>query len=126
MALTLSSGLTPEECLNLAADLIEQDEFRRRLSKCKEAVSSGEDLCNTLLENGVFSGVYARMASIGSVSYTHLLLRVITLINIAIRIASTTDAHATAIFFVLPFFWPSSFDFFSFFAAVTLAECSSL
>lgn len=66
MALTLSSGLTPEECLNLAADLIEQDEFRRRLSKCKEAVSSGEDLCNTLLENGVFSGVYARMASIGS------------------------------------------------------------
>ena len=66
MALTLSSGLTPEECLNLAADLIEQDEFRRRLSKCKEAVSSGEDLCNTLLENGVFSEVYARMASIGS------------------------------------------------------------
>ena len=66
MALTLSGGLTPEECLNLAADLIEQDEFRRRLSKCKEAVSSGEDLCNTLLENGVFSGVYARMASIGS------------------------------------------------------------
>ena len=59
MALTLSSGLTPEECLNLAADLIEQDEFCRRLS-------SGEDLCNTLLENGVFSGVYARMASIGS------------------------------------------------------------
>ena len=66
MALTLSSGLTPEECLNLAADLIEQDEFCRRLSKCKEAVSSGEDLCNTLLENGVFSEVYARMASIGS------------------------------------------------------------
>ena len=58
MALTLSSGLTPEECLNLAADLIEQDEFRRRLSKCKEAVSSGEDLCNTLLENGVFFREY--------------------------------------------------------------------
>lgn len=66
MALTLSSGLTPEECLNLAADLIDQEEYRQRLSKCKESVLSGKDLCDTLLENGIFSGVYARMASIGS------------------------------------------------------------
>ena len=60
MALTLSSGLTPEECLNLAADLIDQEEYRQRLSKCKESVLSGKDLCDTLLENGIFSGVYAR------------------------------------------------------------------
>ena len=66
MALTLSSGLTPEECLNLTAGLIEQDGFQNKLDKCRKEVSEGEDLCDSLLQNGIFSGVYARMAAIGS------------------------------------------------------------
>lgn len=66
MALTLSSGLTPEECLNLTSGLIEQEAFKTKLDKCKEAVSQGEDLCSALLSCGIFAGVYARMASIGS------------------------------------------------------------
>lgn len=66
MALTLSSGLTPEECLTYTVNLIEANAFRARLDKCRESVSQGEDLCETLLKHEVFSGIYARMASIGS------------------------------------------------------------
>lgn len=66
MALTLSSGLTPEECLTCTVNLIDAGRFRTRLDKCREAVSGGEDLCETLLKQEVFSGVYGRMASIGS------------------------------------------------------------
>ena len=66
MALTLSSGLTPEECLNLTSGLIEQEGFQGKLEKCRKEVADGEDLCDSLLENGIFSGVYARMAAIGS------------------------------------------------------------
>ena len=50
MALTLSSGLPPEECLNLTMDLIDDHAFRTRLEK---------------LSNHIFSGLYARLVSIG-------------------------------------------------------------
>lgn len=66
MALTLSSGLTPEDCLDLTAELTEQASFRSKLDKCRASVSQGCDLCETLLENGVFTGTYARMATIAS------------------------------------------------------------
>lgn len=66
MALTLSSGLTPAECLKLSIPLIENGAFRTRLEACSEAVTNGEDLCETLLSNHIFSGIYAKMASIGS------------------------------------------------------------
>lgn len=66
MALTLSSGLTPEECLNLTAELTDQASFRKKLDKCRASILEGNDLCETLLENGIFSGAYARMATIAS------------------------------------------------------------
>ncbi len=66
MALTLSSGLTPEECLNLASELTEQASFRNKLEQCRASVSQGNDLCEVLLEQGIFSGTYARMATIAS------------------------------------------------------------
>lgn len=65
MALTLSSGLPPEECLNLTTKLIDQKTFQNRLSDCLASVSEGEDLCDSLLKHEVFTGLYARMASIG-------------------------------------------------------------
>ena len=66
MALTLSSGLTLAECLKLSIPLIKKGAFRTRLEACSEAVTNGEDLCETLLSNHIFSGIYAKMASIGS------------------------------------------------------------
>lgn len=66
MALTLSSGLTPEECLELSAELVEDGPFRKKLDACRERVAQGEDLCESLLACGIFSGVYTRMAAIAS------------------------------------------------------------
>lgn len=66
MALTLSSGLTPEECLNLTAALVTKGTYREKIEACKKAVAEGEDLYQSLLSCGVFSGVYTRMASIAA------------------------------------------------------------
>ncbi len=66
MALTLSSGLTPEECLLKTLNLTEEGPFRRRLDRCCHLVSEGSPLCQALLDEGIFTDVYARMAVIGS------------------------------------------------------------
>lgn len=66
MSLTLSSGISPEECVKLAAKLIHHDHFSKKLAACKAAVENGQDLSESLLASQIFSGVYARMVSIGS------------------------------------------------------------
>ena len=66
MALTLSSGLTPEECLTETMHLIEPGPFRNKLEHCCRLVAKGEELCPALLEQKIFTDVYARMAIIGS------------------------------------------------------------
>lgn len=65
LALTLGSGLSPEVCLKLASDLVDDPACREKLALCQEKVEQGEDLARTLHEAGVFSGVYARMTIIG-------------------------------------------------------------
>ncbi len=66
MALTLSSGLTPLECLHLSIPLVTNSDFRERLNTCEQEVSAGADLCETLLSQHIFTGLYAKMTSIGS------------------------------------------------------------
>lgn len=66
MALTLSSGLTPEECLNQTLYLTEPGPFRHRLDRCRRLMSEGEELCQALIDQKIFSDIYARMAVIGS------------------------------------------------------------
>lgn len=66
MYLTLSSGMSPEEALSLSEALIDNEPFLKKLEICKEQVLLGEDLAKTLLNTSVFSGLYARMTSIGS------------------------------------------------------------
>lgn len=70
MALSLSSGLNPDTCLNLVYDLNEDTVFAKKLDICKESMTSGEDLSKALVSAKIFSGLYARMASIGSKSGT--------------------------------------------------------
>lgn len=66
MALTLSSGLTPEDSLKLTKPLIQEGPFLSKIESCIEKVASGEDLCDSLLSSGIFTGVYTKMASIAS------------------------------------------------------------
>lgn len=66
MALTLSSGLNPDRSMELVASLNDDPVFRQKLDLCQQKVAEGEDLSQALFTSGMFTGVYARMASIGS------------------------------------------------------------
>ncbi|MFV0362076.1 MAG: type II secretion system F family protein [Suipraeoptans sp.] len=66
MYLTISSGLSPEECLNMTSMLTDNPDFLKKVNACKLKIAEGEDLSKALLETGIFTGLYAKMTSIGS------------------------------------------------------------
>lgn len=66
MALTLSSGLNPDRSMELVCALIDDPFFLQKLDTCTEKLSSGEELASALFSSGIFTDMYARMASIGS------------------------------------------------------------
>lgn len=66
MALTLSSGLNPDRSMELVAALNDDPVFQKKLEACQARIEEGSELTEALLTSGMFRGVYARMASIGS------------------------------------------------------------
>lgn len=66
MALTLSSGLNPERSMELVNSLNDDPVFQKKIDRCQSEVDEGNDLSQALFTSGMFTGVYARMASIGS------------------------------------------------------------
>lgn len=66
MALTLSSGLNPDRSMELVTSLNDDPVFQEKIDRCLEKMREGEDLSDALFHSGMFTGVYARMASIGS------------------------------------------------------------
>ena len=66
MALTLSSGLNPERSMELVSALSDDPFFLEKLNQCQKEIEEGADLSEALHNAGIFSGVYARMASIGA------------------------------------------------------------
>lgn len=66
MALTLSSGLNPERSMELVDSLNEDPYFQKKLDDCQKYIEDGKDLTDALFASGIFTGMYARMASIGS------------------------------------------------------------
>ena len=66
MALTLKSGLHPEQCMDLAKELNEDPAFGEKLEKLDTDLKEGEDFAESLQKEGIFTGLFARMASLGS------------------------------------------------------------
>lgn len=66
MALTLSSGLNPERSMELVNALNDDPVFQEKIDLCMKKIEEGTDLSQALFTSGMFTGVYARMASIGS------------------------------------------------------------
>lgn len=66
MALTLSSGLDTEQSLRLAGALNDDPVFARKMEICYQQLEDGKDLYEAIHAAGIFSGVYARMASLGA------------------------------------------------------------
>lgn len=65
MALTLSSGINPDRSMELVTALNDDPVFRKKIDLCLEKTREGEELSKALFHSGMFTGVYARMASIG-------------------------------------------------------------
>lgn len=65
MALTLSSGLNPERSMELVTALNDDVHFQKKIDSCQNLVNEGKDLSEALFGAGIFTGMYARMASIG-------------------------------------------------------------
>jgi type IV pilus assembly protein PilC len=66
MALTLSSGLNPERSMELVNSLNDDPVFQKKIDRCQSQVNEGNDISQALFTSGMFTGVYARMVSIGS------------------------------------------------------------
>ena len=52
--------------MELVRALIDDPFFLRKLDSCSDRILSGEELSSALFSSGIFTGMYARMASIGS------------------------------------------------------------
>lgn len=66
MSLTLKSGLAPDRSFELVSSLNEDPIFANKLNVCKEKMEEGMGISESLHEAGIFSGIYARMASVGN------------------------------------------------------------
>ena len=60
-----ASGMAPEECLSLVRELNDDEAFQKELTECEQLLENGTDFTAALHQTGIFTGVYARMASIG-------------------------------------------------------------
>ena len=65
MSIALKSGLDTDESFQLVSNLIENEEFRKKISHARKMLEEGEEFTDALNQSGIFSGVYARMVSIG-------------------------------------------------------------
>lgn len=66
LALTLSSGISPDECLNYASNLISYAGLKKKIEACTVSMEEGSEFAAALSANGVFSGMYSRMVTLGS------------------------------------------------------------
>lgn len=64
MSIALKSGMTPEQGFDLVSALVENEDLQKKISDCKEKLGEGMDLAAALHKSQIFTGSYARMASI--------------------------------------------------------------
>lgn len=64
MSIALKSGMTPEQGLTLTEQLVENASYQARIADCKIKLMEGSDLASALQQSKLFTGSYARLASI--------------------------------------------------------------
>lgn len=65
MSRALRSGLDIDESFRLAADLVEQPDFKEKVIQAGKKIDEGEDFAEALKQADIYSGLNARMISIG-------------------------------------------------------------
>lgn len=66
LALTLKSGIDTAQSIQLAGSLNEDPYFQAKLELCQSKIEEGMDYYEAMHQCGIFSGVYARMISLGA------------------------------------------------------------
>lgn len=64
LAISLKSGLSPEQGLSLTEQLLEDPQFLKKMENCRHFLEDGEDLSVSLQKAQILQGTYARIASI--------------------------------------------------------------
>ena len=65
MSLMLSSGLDTDRSLEMVSRLVDSPLVRRKIARCQELIGEGQNFADALVNAGLFSGVYARMVTVG-------------------------------------------------------------
>lgn len=65
MSMTLASGLTPEEGMDMAAELISEPSFREKMEAVRQDMAAGIPMAESLKNHAVFTGSYAGMMLLG-------------------------------------------------------------
>lgn len=66
MSLVLSSGLTVDQGLRMADEVIDDQQFREQLAQCRSLMDKGESFSMALRESRIFSGIYSQLVETGS------------------------------------------------------------
>lgn len=66
LALTLKSGIDTAQSIHLAGSLNQDPFFQEKLNLCQSKIEDGMDYYEAMHQCGIFSGVYARMISLGA------------------------------------------------------------
>ncbi len=64
MSLMLSSGLDPDDSLEMVYRLADTDVLRGKIESCRKALTAGSSLAEAMLAAELFSGIYARMVAV--------------------------------------------------------------
>lgn len=65
MYLAFTSGMDTYRSLDMIADIVENEDMRRKIALCKEEISKESNLPQALATAEIFSNLYSRMVSVG-------------------------------------------------------------
>lgn len=65
LSLMLSSGVDTEQALNMVEKLVDNESVHGKITQCREEVSMGNSFSDALAKSGIFTGIDARMLSVG-------------------------------------------------------------
>lgn len=65
MSLMLSSGLDTDKSLEMVSRLVDSPLVRKKIAHCQELIGEGQNFADALVNAGLFTGVYARMVTVG-------------------------------------------------------------
>lgn len=65
LSLCMFSGLDMDQSMEMTEKLVNHEDMKRRIARCREMMAEGEDFDQALTKSNIFSGLYGKMVSVG-------------------------------------------------------------